>query len=195
MAAQIGSSYYVGPDNGTITLWLERTRGEGQATRFVRLDRPAFWRAEISAVFHGRDVFSPVAGHLAAGVRLEELGSAMDDPVLLDFPRPRRVPGGMEGEIIHIDHFGNAASNIMLEDLAPATGDRPQAEVRIGATSILGLVRTFGERRPGEVVALIGSTGNLVVSVVNGSASAQLGLHVGQAIHVLTAMPHAKAPQ
>ena len=121
-----------------------------------------------------------MAGHLAAGVPLHETGSPIADPVLLNLPRPRRVPGGLEGEIIHIDHFGNLASNIMLEDLGVAAREKGMIEVHLGPTRITGLVRTFGERRPGEVIALFGSTGNLIVSVVNGSASSRLGVHVGE---------------
>ncbi len=188
MAAQLGSSYYVGPDNGTITLWLERIRAADEEARFVHLDRPDFWRPEVSHVFHGRDVFSPVAAHLAGGVALGDVGSDFTDPVLLDLPRPRRIPGGLEGEVIHIDHFGNAASNIMLEDLEAAARDGA-IEVQVRGARITSLVRTFGERPSGEVIALFGSTGNLIVSVVNGSAAVRLGVHVGERIRVLTPCP------
>ena len=185
MAAQLGPSCYVGPDNGTITLWLERIRADGDEARFVHLDQPAFWRPEVSHVFHGRDVFAPVAAHLAAGVPLHEVGSSFNDPVLLDLPRARRIPGGLEGEVIHVDHFGNVASNIMLEDL-DATARKGAIEVQLGGARITSFVQTFGERPPGEVIALIGSTGNLIVSVVNGSAAALLGVKVGERIRALT---------
>jgi S-adenosyl-L-methionine hydrolase (adenosine-forming) len=187
MAARIGSSYFVGPDNGTITLWLQRVRAGGGDGAFVHLDRPAFWRQEVSHVFHGRDIFAPVAAHLAAGVPLRELGSTATDPVLLHLPKPRHVPGGLEGEIIHVDHFGNAASNIMFEDVGGAADSGHLVEVQLGRTRIAGLVNTFGERPPGEVVALFGSTGNLIVSVVNGNASSTLGVGVGAPIKVLLA--------
>lgn len=185
MAAQVGASYYVGPDNGTITLWLERRRAAGEDARFVHLNREVYWRPDVSHVFHGRDIFAPVAGHLAAGIPLEELGSPITDPVLLQLPRPRRVSGGLEGEIIHIDHFGNVASNIMLEDLEAATRQIGDVEVQLGVTQISGLVKTFGEGAPGATVALFGSTGNLIVSVVNGNAAAQLKVQMGQAIRIV----------
>lgn len=185
MAAQVGASYYVGPDNGTITLWLERRRAAGEEAQFVDLNREVYWRPDVSHVFHGRDIFAPVAGHLAAGTPLQDLGSPITDPVLLPLPRPRRVAGALEGEIIHIDHFGNVASNIMLEDLEAATPDVDEVQVQLGATKISGLVRTFGEREPGAAVALFGSTGNLIVSVVNGNAAAQLKVQMGQPILVV----------
>jgi S-adenosylmethionine hydrolase len=185
MAARIGSSFYVGPDNGTITLWFDQARAVGHGAELVHLDKAAFWRPQISHVFHGRDIFSPVAAHLAAGVALRDLGTGLTDPVLLKLPRPKRVADGLEGEIIHIDHFGNAASNILLEDLEDSLEARRLVEVQLGANRISGLVRTFGDRQPGDVIALIGSTGNLIVSVVNGSAAATLGIHMGQPIRVL----------
>ncbi|HET6845784.1 MAG TPA: SAM-dependent chlorinase/fluorinase [Anaerolineales bacterium] len=184
MAARIGESFYVGPDNGLITLWLEQSRHLSQDASFIVLDRPTYWRPDVSRVFHGRDIFAPVAAYLARGLSLQELGSELTDPVLLQLPRPRPIAGGLEGEIIHIDHFGNAASNIMLDDIRPAMGDARKVQVRLGPTQIAGIVGTFGERSSGEVVALFGSTGNLIVSVVNGSAAAELHLKVGDAIRV-----------
>jgi len=151
------------------------------AVEIFHLDQRSYWLPDVSHVFHGRDIFAPAAAHLAAGVPLTKLGSRMSDPVLLDLPRPRRTPEGLVGEIIHIDHFGNAASNIMLEDLE---GQQSASDVRVGSTSISGVVKTFGERPPGDVVALFGSTGNLIVSVVNGSAAAKLDIRVGDPIQL-----------
>jgi hypothetical protein len=185
MAARIDASYYVGPDNGTITAWLERARASGRESQFVWLDRPAFWRPDVSHVFHGRDIFAPVAAHLAGGVPLRDLGSSLTDPVLLDLPKARRVSAGLEGEVIHIDHFGNVASNIMAEDMGSAAREASGIEVHVGDICIAGLVRTFGERPPGELVALFGSTGNLIVAEVNGSAAARLGVHVGEGLRVV----------
>jgi hypothetical protein len=184
LAARIGSAYYVGPDNGAVTLWLESARAEGSALEFVRLDQSVYWLPQVSHVFHGRDIFAPVAAHLAAGVALRALGSPVDDPVVLELPRPRRFRNRWEGEVIHIDHFGNVASNIRAEDLGDALLEKELMQVRIGSTRISGLVNTFGERPAGEAVALLGSTGNLIVSVVNGNAAVSLGAAVGDAFHV-----------
>jgi hypothetical protein len=138
----------------------------------------------VSHVFHGRDIFAPVAGHLANGVPLKDLGSPLANPVTLPLPKPRRTNDGWVGEIIHIDHFGNAASNIREEHLTDALQDRGRIIVKLGECQIDGVVQTFGERKQGEVVALIGSTGNLVVSIVNGSAETTLGSRVGDPIWV-----------
>ncbi len=179
MAAQIGAQVYVGPDNGTITLLLERAEKEGWETRFVHLDQPKYWLPNVSYVFHGRDIFAPVAARLAAGIPLDDLGTPFDNPIRLELPRPEQTLSGWKGEIIHIDHFGNVASNIRAENLSDALKAPERFTVRVGGAEIRGLVNTFGERAPGELVALLGSTGNLIVSVVNGSAQARLDAKVG----------------
>lgn len=184
MAAQIGDWSYVGPDNGLITLLLQRGRAENWHSEFFVLDKPEFWRADVSHVFHGRDIFAPVAAHLARGTALSALGTPFADPVRLDLAKPVRRGRVWQGEVIHVDHFGNLASNIREENLGEALGQRDQIGVRLGGAQINGLVNTFGERTPGEVVALLGSTGNLIVSVVNGSAASVLGVGVGAGVEV-----------
>jgi hypothetical protein len=184
LAAKIGSQYYVGPDNGTITLLLERAEREGWPLEFVALDKPEFWLENVSYVFHGRDIFAPVAGHLARGVSLADLGTRVLDPVRLTLPQPEQTDHGWRGEIIHVDHFGNLASNIRAENLSAALTQMENVTVSLADTAINGMVNTFGEREPGELVALLGSTGNLIVSLVNGSAAAWLDAKVGDTIEI-----------
>jgi S-adenosylmethionine hydrolase len=187
MAAQIGAQYFIGPDNGVISLWLQHAEALGLATRFVHLDRQEYWLPEVSHVFHGRDIFAPCAAHLAAGTALEQLGSPLNDPLRLEFPQPERTTNGWRGEIIHRDQFGNLAANIRSEHLEGLH----VVTVRLVGVTINGMCNTFGERQPGELVALLGSTGNLIVAVVNGSAAARLDAQVGDVIEVV-AYPSAK---
>lgn len=184
MAARIGDWFYVGPDNGTITLLMQRAEKEGWASEFYELDNPKYWLPEVSHVFHGRDIFAPSAAHLASGVPLATLGSRISDPVLLELPQPQRGERGWRGEIIHVDHFGNLASNIRVEHLGADLYQKQGFIIRLGSAEIKGLVDTFGERPEGELIALLGSTGNLVISVVNGSAAARLNARVGDRIQV-----------
>lgn len=185
MAARIGDSYFVGPDSGIITMLLERATAENQACEYFRLDNPKYHLPNVSHVFHGRDIFSPAAAHLASGVPLASLGGAFSDPVKLALPKPARMEHGLRGEVIHIDHFGNIASNILIEDLGKAFERKERIHVRIGRTQIKGVVDTFGERPVGEVIALLGSTGNLIVSVVNGNAAEKLGAKVGDELEAV----------
>lgn len=184
MAARIGDWFYVGPDNGIITLLLERAKQEKWICKFVELNKSHYWLPNVSFVFHGRDIFSPVAAHLATGVPLDELGSPLSDPVLIYFPKPEQTKDGWRGEIVHIDHFGNLASNIRVENLGEAVHQKSKIKVNLSSHKINGMVNTFGERPVGEVVALLGSTGNLIVSVVNGNAAVKLGVNVGDKIEV-----------
>ena len=184
VAARLGEQYFVGPDNGVITMLLEYAESSAWSVAFVHLDRPQFWLPEVSHVFHGRDIFAPSAAHLANGVALTELGTPICDPVRLALPRPVQTASGWHGEIIHIDHFGNLASNVRLEHLPEWQTAPEKLVVRLCGTEIRGLVETFGERPAGELVALFGSTGNLIVSVVNGSAAKSLGARVGDNFEV-----------
>jgi S-adenosyl-L-methionine hydrolase (adenosine-forming) len=181
IAGRLGSHFFVGPDNGVVTLLLEYTEGKGESASFVQLDRPEFWLPEVSHVFHGRDIFAPVVGHLASGQPLEAFGEQIADPVRLHLPQPLRTSFGWRGEIIYIDHFGNLASNIYAEQLA----GRQVASVSLSGIHIQGMVHTFGERPPGEIVALFGSTGNLIVCEVNGSAARRLDARVGDVVEVV----------
>jgi S-adenosylmethionine hydrolase len=121
-----------------------------------------------------------VAAHWSRGVPLSDLGTAIDDPARLPLPRPVKQGAGLRGEVMHVDAFGNVASNIRREELA----GWGEVEVHLGGAIIRGLVRTFGERPEGELIALYGSTGNLIVSVVNGSAAERLGAEVGDSVEV-----------
>lgn len=180
IAARLGRHFFVGPDNGLCTLIWQAAQKQGLPIFFYHLDKPKFWLPNISHVFHGRDIFSPAAAHLASGVLLEELGTPIDDPVQLEFPEPRFSNHIWSGEVIHIDHFGNLATNIMQEHL----DNEAVLSVSICGHTIFGLVNTFGERLPGELIALFGSTGNLIVSVVNGDAARHLNAKHGDPVEV-----------
>jgi S-adenosylmethionine hydrolase len=119
-AARIGDRSYVGPDHGTVTGLIERVEQIGWQTESVELNRAEHRLKDISDVFHGRDIFSPVAGHLANGIALSELGASFNDPVRLQLPKPEGTKEGWRGEVTHIDHFGNISTNIRNENLGDA---------------------------------------------------------------------------
>jgi S-adenosylmethionine hydrolase len=180
LAAQIGSQRFVLPDNGLLSFLLERAEQMGESVEIVQLDQPRYWLAQVSHVFHGRDIFAPVAAHLAMGVSLAELGSPITDPLRLALPSPQRTKTGLRGEVIHIDHFGNITTNIRCEHLLGAK----KLVVYLGEHRVDGLVHTFGERPAGQAVALFGSSGDLIVSIVNGNAAQNLGVQVGDPLDV-----------
>jgi S-adenosylmethionine hydrolase len=180
IAARLGEQFFVGPDNGLCTVLVEQARQSEAEVQFIQLDQPQYWLQEISKVFHGRDIFSPAAAHLANGVPLAELGSPLQDPHLLEFPQPQRVRAGWRGQVILVDNFGNLSTNLTHQHL---TGIAP-ALVRIAGRQIHGLVNTFGDAQPGELVAMFGEADDLTVSIVNGSAAAALSVGAGEPIEV-----------
>ena len=180
IAAQIGPYRFVGPDNGVVTRLVNIAVDKGWKQAFVHLDKSEYWLPEVSHVFHGRDIFAPVAAHLATGVPLEATGTPMQDPVLFNFPKPVKDQDGISGEVIYIDRFGSLVTNIQDSEFQA----NKSVSVEVKAMKVEGLVETFGDRDPGSLVALFSSTGDLILSIVNGSACQVLGGKVGDEVKV-----------
>ena len=180
IAARLGSYYFVGPDNGLCTPLLEMAEVRGGPIEIVHTNKPQFWLPEVSHVFHGRDIFSPIGAYLAAGTPLAELGTPIDDPVLLALPQPQPRENGWCGEVIFIDDFGNAHTNLLRRHLQPLG----QVRVCLCGVEIEGMVHTFGERPADSLIALYGTEHDLMVSVVNGNATQRLGAKVGDVVEV-----------
>jgi S-adenosyl-L-methionine hydrolase (adenosine-forming) len=180
LAARLGNRCFVGPDNGLLSPLLKQALSTGGQVEIVYLDQPRFWLPQVSAIFHGRDVFAPVAAHLANGIRLNELGSPVTDPVVLEFPQPQRSAGGWRGLVLHVDAFGNLSTNL---DRTHIPVNRP-VKINIAGTSLDEIVATFGDGQPGQLVALFDSSGKLCISVVNGSATGRLQVGIGELLEV-----------
>jgi S-adenosyl-L-methionine hydrolase (adenosine-forming) len=164
LAARVDGRLFVAPDNGVLTRVL---RGADNAA-LVQIDEGRYTAAEVSRTFHGRDIFAPVAAHLANGVRLEDIGSATTAPFRLELPEPGRDTAGVHGRVAHVDRFGNLITDI------PADWVQPGNWVGIGDRLVGPLRTTYGDVDPGELVALIGSAGTLEVAVRDGSAARML---------------------
>ncbi len=113
LAAAGREQFFVGPDNGLFSLVF----AEQAPLMVVSLENPQYFLAKVSATFHGRDIFAPVAAHLSLGVPLTAFGPALSDPVGLDFPAPEFGEEEVDGQIISCDHFGNLISNIPFMSL------------------------------------------------------------------------------
>ena len=180
IAARLGEHYFVGPDNGLFTPILEQVEQQGGRITFFHTDNPRYWLPEISHTFHGRDVFAPVAAHLAKGVPLSELGTPIRDPVRLTLPRPEKTSMGWKAHIVGIDHFGNLATDLPASSISM----NGKIDLRIANKEIHGLVQSFGEKPAGELIALLNSAGFLELAVVNGSAAHALSASVGDIVEV-----------
>lgn len=184
IAARIGKFYFVAPDNGLLTLPLEKAEKSGEPIHVVELNEPRFWLPEVSRSFHGRDIFAPCAAHLINGVPLDEMGSNIESRDLLrvDIPKPRRTPNGWLAQVLMADVFGNLISNLTVQD----AGDREIRKVMIAGTEIERFTRTFGEAPAGSLISMFDSSGYLSVCVVNGNAQKQLNVRVGDTLEVIT---------
>ena len=181
IAAQIGEQYVVGPDNGLFTPMIIDAEKARQTLRFVHLNNPAFWLPEVSHTFHGRDIFSPVAAHLANGVHLEQLGKTITNPVLLELPLAERTPEGWMAHITVIDTFGNLTTDLSNT----ALGERRDVVIRLHGRQVDGIVESYGYCRPGKLIALVDSEGYIEVAVVNGSAARLLEAKIGDDVQVI----------
>ncbi len=179
LAACLGEQFFVAPDNGLITLLHRQAVQNSAEIKIVQLDKPRFWLPQVSRSFHGRDVFAPVAAHLASGAALNELGSPLNDPVLLPIAEPQQTPTGWRGEVIHIDHFGNLACSLRHQHLAGLA----QPVLMIAGRSA-PLVQAYANAQPGELAALLDSAGWLSLAVVNGSAAQVLGAKPGDVVEL-----------
>ncbi|WP_203994490.1 SAM hydrolase/SAM-dependent halogenase family protein [Micromonospora lutea] len=190
----------VGPDNG---LLLDAAEALGGLTGAVELTNPRWLAPRVSATFHGRDVFAPVAARLALGAPLVEAGPAIDPESLVRLPAPlvRRLPDGFVAEVLTVDHFGNvqlAAPAELLDPLparvrvSPETGDRTacglaaESGPRDGGGWEREVVhgRTFGDAPVGALVAHADSAGRVALSVNGGHAAELLAVAPGTLLRV-----------
>ena len=189
IAAKIGDRFFIGPDNGLITHWVQEAEKHHQTISIVELDQPQYWLGSLSNSFHGRDVYAPTGAHLSTGLEITQLGTLINDPVLLDVPQPIPTNRGWDGQILHIDHFGNLATNIEKKHLVAFAPDInlgiPNAWVRYGEYSIEGVSATFGKATPGSLVAMIDSAGLLSIAVVNGNAQEYLDAEIGDTVRII----------
>ncbi len=200
LAVQAGGYFFVAPDNGILShvlavLGLAHPGGPGSPTstnlasgmRAVALTNPAFWLHPVSATFHGRDIFSPVAARLSLGHDLTEFGE--DVPALLLYPLSSASTGpdgSTEGTVVHVDHFGNLVTDIRVEALPSGP-----VEVRVAGRVIRGLSLSYADAAVDPAFALLaieGSEGYLDLAVRDGNAAALLGIGVGEPVRVKPAV-------
>lgn len=176
LAVQTANYFFVGPDNGVLSLALAREKIKS----IHQLTNDEFFLKPVSRTFHGRDVFAPVAAHLSLGVPIQKLGPRLEDFVKLDWPRLRFRDGKIEGEIVRVDRFGNLITNIDAENLR-VFGDKP-CEVFAKRKRLCPIAPFYGAVRVGRPLAVLGSTGFLEIAINGASAADKFRLRVGDAI-------------
>jgi S-adenosylmethionine hydrolase len=181
IAVEAPHSFLVAPDNGVLTYVLQELQDDGHEIRVVSLTNTAYWLPQVSNVFHGRDIFAPVAAHLSLGADIGALGQEIHDPITLPPAPLELLPGHIIGQVAHIDHFGNLLTNIPASQVL-SLGD--SMTTRVAEREISGLSKTFSQGKPGEPIAYIDSSGHLAIASVNASAQELLNSHVGQMVEV-----------
>jgi S-adenosylmethionine hydrolase len=177
----------IGPDNGLLVPAGDALGGIVEARE---LANEAYRLPVVSSTFHGRDVFAPAAGHLAAGVPFASLGPVVDPSTLepSPLPAPRAIDGGLATEIVYVDTFGNAKLSALATELADAVGAPAGRRFRVtlgdGRVHVIPWSPTFGERRPGEPLLYEDSYGRVCVGVNRGNAAEVLGLSGGLEVAV-----------
>ncbi len=181
---------YVGPDNGLLLPAAERFGGVAAAHE---LANPEYALDSVSRTFHGRDLFSPAAAHLALGVALGELGPPVDPDALvrLDLPQPEVGQSRIRAVVLGVDRFGNVALNLTREHLdSVAIVPGMRVELVTGGNRYYAVAaRTFGDATPGELLIYEDSYRNVAIAVSRGSAAALLGVTEGGEIVIQIDVP------
>jgi S-adenosylmethionine hydrolase len=177
LCARSSRYYFLGPDNGLLSLALTRER----AVKIRSVENPRFFRAQVAPTFHGRDIMAVVAAYLTRGNVFSKLGPALRHPKSLNIPAIRKTPGKIVGQILFFDHFGNALTNIRRAHLDRKLG--PSVRVFAGRQDLGGLRKTYGAgvRR---LCALWNSTDYLEIALPGGSAKEQARLKRGTRIEI-----------
>jgi hypothetical protein len=171
--------HFVAPDNGVLTMLYDAIPDH----EVREITASGYFRQPVSRTFHGRDIFAPVAAHLAAGVAALEFGRLIENYRRLDFARPARTgPKTWTGTILKADHFGNLITNFASETwLRLAT---EPFEMRVGGRLLSRIASSYAEMHPGELFVIAGSAGFLEVSMNQGSAAKMAGAGSGDAVEV-----------
>ena len=187
------TAYFVAPDNGVLSYVIQEYSDKattdithlqptelGRGLEAVSITNSGYWRPLVSATFHGRDIFAPVAAWLSLGTVPIEFGERINSLTVLPLPHPYQQPdGSMVAHIIHIDGFGNLITDMKSNSLP---GDKQSITIEVAGHHITGLSRTYSD---GEgLLALIGSSGYLEISLKEGNAHHFLNARVGDEVRI-----------
>lgn len=178
IAIQTKDAIFIGPDNGVLVWALRKLK-----IRSVRaITNETFFQHPVSRTFHGRDIFAPTAAHLAAGAKFSQVGTVLQDWQQLTWPEVKQTDRSITGEIIHLDRFGNAITNVphdALDEAEWANASVAAKGKRLGVPQA-----SYASVKPGKALAILSSAGFLEIAVNGGSAAKRLGLQVGDPVTI-----------
>ena len=176
---------FIGPDNGLLLVAAERLGGISEA---VEIADEAYMLEPVSHTFHGRDIFSPAAAHVASGVELAKLGPVLDPAGLqrLEVPEPSVGEARIRATVLYVDRYGNVQLNLNAEHLARVgigPGDRVEVEVGF-ERYFAAAARTFGEARTGDIVLYEDAYANIALAINRGNAAQMFSVRVGDELRL-----------
>jgi S-adenosyl-L-methionine hydrolase (adenosine-forming) len=172
LVARIGTHHFVGPDNGVLS-----AVGAGEVRHLTSKD---YFLPSVSKTFHARDIFAPVAAHLAKGVEMAALGPEISDYVRLEIPRARLDENVWRGVVLKVDRFGNLITNIGPQHVPALFHSHGAAfQMVLGGREINKIFSSYSSGTAGEVFAIAGSMGYLEIAANQGSAAKILNVSKG----------------
>jgi S-adenosyl-L-methionine hydrolase (adenosine-forming) len=179
LLAEMAGQYFIAPDNGVLSIVFAREA----PVRVRHITADKYFLHPVSRTFHGRDVFSPVAAHLAAGATPAQFGKRVEDYIRASFDKPAHTgKRSWTGTILKADHFGNLATNFHIDEFPSI--QTHAFSLNAGLQKITRLALTFSECAPGELFAIVGSSGYLELASSEGSAAKALGCGAGSPVEL-----------
>jgi S-adenosyl-L-methionine hydrolase (adenosine-forming) len=166
--------FFVAPDNGVLSMVYER---ESCTVRHITAEH--YFLSPVSATFHGRDIFSPVAAWLSKAFQSEAFGDVITDPVRFTMPKAKPAGQAVKGVILRVDAFGNLMTNLTAEDVPAASLASGTVKLAINGKEVRKFGQTFASGNPGEPIAVLGSAGFVEIAVNRGNAARTLGANRG----------------
>ncbi len=177
-----GSHFFIGPDNGVFSLIFNR---EKESLHILHVTEESYFLKRNSSTFHGRDIFAPVAARLAGGEPLHHFGRVISDPTMIDLPMPSIEEKVLKGEIIHIDHFGNAISNISRTDIEALISQCPDVSVRLFLQQTeVPMKGCYADAGDEVLSAVINSSDLLEFFMHRGSAAEAFRISIGNRVQM-----------
>ena len=172
--------YFVAPDNGVLSGIYDQT----EALYVWNITSEHYFRNPISATFHGRDIFAPVAAWLSKSWQTAAFGDAIEDFVRFAIPKPKVDGNTFKCIVLKLDAFGNLITNLKIDDFPALVVPDAKFTIRAGKSEIKKILPTFASGAAGEVFAIVGSSGYLELCVNKGNASRVLGIGRGAEVTV-----------
>lgn len=175
--------YFIAPDNGVLSLVYGRA--EDLMVRHITASH--YFLEPLSQTFHGRDIFAPTAGWLSRQVEPEKFGEPVTDFVRFTAPQPKKINERLlKGVVLRVDRYGNLVTNLTPADVPELFNDNPpQFKIVVGKSEVSRMKTNYSQGAPGEVFAILGSSGYLEVSANRGSAAQTLSVGKGAEVGVV----------